>query len=84
MSLIELFTAQDKTLCSWSDLQDGVAKGKRTAGFRCRFKDALMAANARGFGATLGAAGFPRFTPQPFELDGLVSALPAWEVSPYA
>ena len=84
ISLIELFTAQYKTLCASLNLQDGVSKGKRAADFRCRFKDALMATNARGFGATLGAAGSPRFTPQPLELDGLVSALPAWEVSPYA
>ena len=42
-----------------SPLSCGNSKAKTTAAFRTRLKDALMAANAEGFGRALMAAGTP-------------------------
>jgi hypothetical protein len=59
--------------------EDGVSKEKRTSEFRMRFKDALMCANAAGFGAVLAAAGLPRAgraVVSAFDHGGL----PEWEI----
>ena len=40
--------------------EDGIPLKKRTAAFRMQFKDALMCANASGFGRTLSVTGRPR------------------------
>ena len=42
-----------------SPLSCGRSKAKTTSAFRTRLKDALMAANAEGFGRALMAAGTP-------------------------
>ena len=42
-----------------SPLTMGLSKTKFTTIFRTKFKDALMAANAQGFGRALMAAGSP-------------------------
>ena len=60
ISLVEQSTAvADKQFSSRSPLSRGLPKAKVTAAFRSRFKDALLAANARGFGEALVAAGNP-------------------------
>ena len=62
-----------------TDIQTDMTKGKATAAFRTRFKDAILAVNARGFGEALIATGNP--------IAGWVLApddgdLPGWE-APY-
>ena len=80
ISLVEQLTAvAGKQFSSRSPLSRGLSKAKVTAAFRSRFKDALLAANARGFGEALVAAGNP--------IAGWVHApddacLPDWE-GPY-
>jgi hypothetical protein len=56
---VELITKAYKASLSFQFFEDGICAKKRTAEFRGRFKDALMVANANGFGTTLSAAGMP-------------------------
>ena len=59
--------------------EDGIPLKRRTAGFRMRFKDALVFANAAGFGRTISQAGKPR-TDRPVTSPDTNSAFPDWEV----
>ena len=75
----QLTAVAGKQFSSRSPMSRGLSKAKVTAAFRSRFKDALLAANARGFGEALVAAGNP--------IAGWVHApddacLPDWE-GPY-
>ena len=56
---VELITNAYKASLSYQFFEDGVSVKKRAAEFRGRFKDALMVANANGFGTTLSVAGMP-------------------------
>ena len=56
---VEVITNAYKASLSYKYFEDGISAKKRTAEFRGRFKDALMVANANGFGTTLVAAGMP-------------------------
>jgi hypothetical protein len=79
LRVIELISRDYKHMMSLLYFEDGVTLKRRTAAFRTRFKDALMVANANGFGATLAHAGTPRAgkTLSPAEAYG---GLPHWEV----
>ena len=59
--------------------EDGVSLKRRTAEFRMRFKDALMCANAAGFGRTISQAGKPRAGRAVTSPDAN-SGFPDWEV----
>ena len=51
LGLVEDLTAvAGKQFVARSPLSRGLIKGKTTAAFRTRFKDAVLAVNARGFG----------------------------------
>ena len=79
LDTIEVITKAYRANVSKMYFEDGISLKRRTAEFRMRFKDALMAANATGFGTTLAAAGHPRAgrtASSPFALGGL----PPWEV----
>ena len=78
MRVIELITRQYASLVSSQYFEDGVTLKRRTAQFRCRFKDALMAANANGFGTTLAHAGTPRAGKLLSPADAF-GGLPDWE-----
>ena len=56
---VEVIVKAYKASLSFLFFEDGISHTKRTSEFRARFKDALMVANATGFGTTLGAAGTP-------------------------
>ena len=79
LRVIELITRDYKHMSSLLYFEDGVSLKRRTAAFRTRFKDALMVANANGFGSTLAHAGTPRAGKilSPAEAYG---GLPDWEV----
>jgi hypothetical protein len=76
---VEVITKAYGASLAFQFFEDGISYKKRTAEFRGRFKDALMVANASGFGTTLASAGKPT-------AGTLVSAaydrgrLPSWEV----
>ena len=55
----------------------GLTKARVTAAFRSKFKDALLAANARGFGEALTATGnqIAGWAPAPDD-----AGLPGWDV----
>jgi len=75
---VELITRAYRTSLSSKFFEDGISVTRRTAEFRARFKDALMVANAAGFGTTLAAAGVPRVgkaVSSAFDRGGL----PPWE-----
>ena len=57
VTLVENITRQYAKSITPRDLDDGVSKNRKTGMFRARFKDALMAAMAEGFGRLLAAAG---------------------------
>jgi hypothetical protein len=78
--VVELITREYATMVSGHYFEDGLALKRRTALFRTRFKDALMVANANGFGSTLAHAGTPRAgrTLSPPDAFG---GLPDWEIS---
>ena len=59
IGMVEFFTNQYAKHISTMGFEDGVPKARRTADYRCRFKDALMTTVLRGFGRTLGAVGLP-------------------------
>ena len=67
--------AAGKQFVARSPLSRGLTKGKTTAAFRTRFKDAILAVNARGFGEALIATGNPiaGWVPAPDDGD-----LPGW------
>jgi hypothetical protein len=78
---IEAITDVFRTTSASKYFEDGISLKRRTADFRMRFKDALMVANANGFGTTLSAAGQVRAGMRPvsaFDHGGL----PSWEVDP--
>jgi hypothetical protein len=79
LRVVELITREFATTTSTHLFEDGVPLKRRTAAFRTRFKDALMTANANGFGVTLATAGKPRagMALSPADAYG---GLPAWEV----
>ena len=66
-----------KQFCARSPHTRGLTKARVTAAFRSRFKDALLAANARGFGEALIATGNPiaGWVPAPDD-----AGLPGWDV----
>ena len=79
ITTVEFITNQYKDSLKNKYFEDGISNKRRAALFRMRFKDALMCANANGFGATLAAAGKPRAgknVASPFENGGL----PPWEI----
>ena len=79
INTIEVITRAYRDKLSKMYFEDGISHKKRTAEFRMRFKDALMIANASGFGSTLAAAGVPRVNrvvASAFDHGGL----PPWEV----
>ena len=57
---VEIITMAYKAMVSKMLFEDGIPLKKRTAAFRMQFKDALMCANASGFGRTLSVTGRPR------------------------
>ena len=59
IELVETLTGVAGSRFKRSPLTMGLSKTKITAIFRTKFKDALMAANAQGFGRALMAAGNP-------------------------
>ena len=59
--------------------EDGISLKRRTAEFRMRFKDALMCANAAGFGRTISQAGKPRAGRAVTSPDAN-SGFPDWEI----
>ena len=81
LRVVELITRrrQFSSLASTLYFEDGIPLKRRTAAFRSRFKDALMVANANGFGSTVAHAGTPRAGKflSPAEAYG---GLPDWEV----
>ena len=65
-----------------TDLEDGISKTRRTGAFRCRYKDAIMAAMAEGWGRTIGDVGRPWLSKSHLNrstLEGYQSYLPSWE-----
>lgn len=76
---VELITLAYKAMVSRMLLEDGVPLKRRTAAFRMEFKDALMCANAAGFGRTLAVAGRPRAGRQISSPD-VNGGFPDWEV----
>jgi hypothetical protein len=56
---VEVITKAYKSSLSRVACEDGISIIKKTSAFRARFKDALMVANANGFGTTLAVAGAP-------------------------
>jgi hypothetical protein len=79
LRVVELITREYAATVATKYFEDGVPLKHRTAAFRTRFKDALMTANANGFGCTLAFAGTPRAGREltPAEAYG---GLPDWEV----
>ena len=78
---IEAITNTYRTHIGKMYFEDGVSLKRKTAEFRMRFKDALMNANAQGFGSTLAAAGQMRLgmnAVSAYDFGGL----PSWEVDP--
>jgi hypothetical protein len=80
---IEQITKQYARSITPTDLEDGVSKARRTSIFRCRYKDALMAALAEGWGRTLSDVGRPWLSKAALSkstLEGYQSYLPSWEI----
>jgi hypothetical protein len=80
INTIETITMAYRESLSHKYFEDGISNKRRTADFRMNFKDALMVANASGFGTTLAAAGRPRAgraVVSAFDFGGL----PEWEVN---
>ena len=77
---VELITKAYKASLSFLFFEDGISVKKRTAEFRGRFKDALMVANANGFGTTLAAAGMPMVGSRVSSVYDR-GGLPPWELS---
>ena len=57
--IIEVITLAYRVMVVMCYFEDGIPLKRRTAEFRMRFKDALMCANAAGFGRTISQAGNP-------------------------
>ena len=57
---IEVITLAYRAMAAMCYFEDGISLKRRTTEFRMRFKDALMCANAAGFGRTISQAGKPR------------------------
>jgi len=79
LRVVELITLTYRAMISKQYFEDGVPIKKRTAAFRTRFKDALVCANASGFGNTLSVAGRPRAGRHTSSPDAN-SGIPDWEV----
>ena len=83
ITFIEHVTKQYARTISPTDLEDGVSRARRTSIFRCRYKDALMAAMAEGWGRTIADVGRPWLSKAALSkstLEGYQSYLPSWEV----
>jgi hypothetical protein len=80
IDLIETLTSTAGQAYQGGILARGLSRSKTTAIFRTKLKDALLAANARGFGQALVAAGNPMagWMLPPDELD-----MPDWDVHNY-
>ena len=76
--VVELITRAYNTLVSKQHFEDGVPLKRRTAQFHTRFKDALMCANASGFGRTISLAGQPR-AGHPVSCPDASAGFPDWE-----
>ena len=76
---VEVITLAYKATAAQRVFEDGISLKRRTAMFRTRFKDALMCANAAGFGHTLSVAGQPRAGRVMPSLDANCG-FPDWEV----
>lgn len=79
LSTIELITRAFHTTASKKHYEDGIPLKRRTAQFRTRFKDAIMCANASGFGRTISLAGQPRAGCSVSSPD-VSAGMPDWEV----
>ena len=77
--VVEIITLAFQGMASRQVFEDGVSLKRRTAQFRMEFKDALMCANASGFGHTLSVAGRPRAGHHTSSL-GANCGIPDWEV----
>ena len=78
ISLVERLTSvAGKEFKARDPYTRGLTKAKVTGAYRSRFKDALLAANARGFGEALIATGNPiaGWVPAPDD-----ACLPGWDV----
>ena len=83
ITYIEQVTKQYARTITPTDLEDGISRSRRTSIFRCRYKDALMAALAEGWGRTIADAGRPWLSTGALSkstLEGYQSYLPSWEV----
>ena len=81
IKLIEVLTREASLQYSPGPLTMGMSRKRHTGAFRTRLEDAVMAANAAGFGRALAAAGNPmgggcRICPS--DLDDLEA--PSWDV----
>ena len=76
---IEVITLAYRAMVARCYFEDGVSLKRRTAEFRMRFKDALMCANAAGFGRTISQAGKPRAGRAVTSPDAN-SGFPDWEI----
>jgi hypothetical protein len=79
LRVVELITREYTAMTALLYFEDGVSLKHRSAAFRTRFKDALMVANANGFGATLAHAGRSR-NGQSLSPADAYGGLPGWEV----
>ena len=78
---VELITLAFKEMANKQYFEDGIALKRRAAAFRTEFKDALMCANASGFGHTLSMAGRPRAGHHLSSASlGANCGIPDWEV----
>jgi hypothetical protein len=82
LRVVELITREYARTTALVPHEDGIAMNRRTAEFRCRFKDALAVANANGFGSTLSHAGKPRAGRFVAAADAN-GGLPLWEMAAY-
>jgi hypothetical protein len=80
IGLIETLTSAAARQFRAGPLSRGLSRAKYTAIYRTKLKDALLCANASGFGQALVAAGNPMagWVRQPDEWD-----LPCWDVNSY-
>lgn len=78
LKTVELITKAYTAKISRLFFEDGISVKRKSAEFRTRFKDAIMIANAAGFGTTLGTAGTPRLVRQaPSAFDH--AGIPPWQ-----
>ena len=79
--LIEVLTKEAGLQFKPGPFTMGMSRQRHTGAFRTRLKDAVMCANAAGFGRALAAAGNPTgggLNLSPTEFDDL--EMPSWDV----